>query len=255
LPTCSFVASGFWGFDVPQQHLACELQDTFYLSDPGRGITTSGFPESRVHEHGGYGSVGYCAPWSNAESHKPLRTHTTVSSAHMLASWYRSEAPNVAGATDPPHPRHSSIYLVPVSERGQTPARIILSSPHTSKSNLRRRSSIWTISTRSPRNVLSSSSSSAECHRLPRHSRTRFCWPLRSSLRTTVTPPQRSGEPLMTRVRDNYGPSAICSTSPIRPRPYLRTCRIPRKEWRLAGAGAGAKHRAALSRYRRGVWP
>ena len=40
---------------------------------------------SRVHEHGGFGSIGYRAPWSDAESHKLLlRTHTTASSAHML---------------------------------------------------------------------------------------------------------------------------------------------------------------------------
>lgn len=40
---------------------------------------------SKVHEHGGYGSTGYRAPWSDAESRKLLlRTHTTASSAAML---------------------------------------------------------------------------------------------------------------------------------------------------------------------------
>jgi phenylalanyl-tRNA synthetase alpha chain len=40
---------------------------------------------SKVHEHGGYGSVGYRAPWSDEESRKLLlRTHTTASSAQML---------------------------------------------------------------------------------------------------------------------------------------------------------------------------
>ena len=40
---------------------------------------------SKVHEHGGYGSVGYRAPWSHEESRKLLlRTHTTASSAQML---------------------------------------------------------------------------------------------------------------------------------------------------------------------------
>jgi len=91
MPTSSFVESGFWCFDalfVPQQHPARELQDTFYLSDP---VVSLNPPHdyyervSRVHEHGGFGSVGYRAPWSDAESHKLLlRTHTTASSAHML---------------------------------------------------------------------------------------------------------------------------------------------------------------------------
>jgi phenylalanyl-tRNA synthetase alpha chain len=40
---------------------------------------------STIHEHGGFGSTGYRAPWSHEESSKLLlRTHTTASSAHML---------------------------------------------------------------------------------------------------------------------------------------------------------------------------
>lgn len=40
---------------------------------------------STVHEHGGFGSIGNRAPWSDEESRKLLlRTHTTASSAHML---------------------------------------------------------------------------------------------------------------------------------------------------------------------------
>lgn len=40
---------------------------------------------STIHEHGGFGSAGYRAPWSHEESSKLLlRTHTTASSAHML---------------------------------------------------------------------------------------------------------------------------------------------------------------------------
>ncbi|KAH6915320.1 phenylalanine-tRNA ligase [Coprinopsis sp. MPI-PUGE-AT-0042] len=91
MPTQSFVESGFWCFDalfVPQQHPARDLQDTFYLSDPSHSLP----PEeayykrvSTVHEHGGFGSVGYRAPWQPEESSKLLlRTHTTASSAHML---------------------------------------------------------------------------------------------------------------------------------------------------------------------------
>jgi phenylalanyl-tRNA synthetase alpha chain len=91
MPTSSFVESGFWCFDalfVPQQHPARDLQDTFYLSDPKEALPPN--PEyykrvSTVHEHGGFGSAGYRAPWSHEESSKLLlRTHTTASSAHML---------------------------------------------------------------------------------------------------------------------------------------------------------------------------
>lgn len=40
---------------------------------------------AKVHEFGGYGSIGYRAPWSEEESRKLLlRTHTTASSAHLL---------------------------------------------------------------------------------------------------------------------------------------------------------------------------
>jgi len=91
MPTSSFVESGFWCFDalfVPQQHPARELQDTFYLSDPSTSLPP---PQkyydrvAKVHESGGYGSLGYRAPWSDAESRKLLlRTHTTASSAAML---------------------------------------------------------------------------------------------------------------------------------------------------------------------------
>ncbi|KAK7695430.1 hypothetical protein QCA50_000066 [Cerrena zonata] len=91
MPTSSFVESSFWCFDsmfVPQQHPARELQDTFYLSDPSTALHP---PEdyykrvAKVHEHGDYGSKGYQAPWSDAESHRLLlRTHTTATSAHML---------------------------------------------------------------------------------------------------------------------------------------------------------------------------
>ncbi|KAF7332029.1 Phenylalanine-tRNA ligase [Mycena kentingensis (nom. inval.)] len=91
MPTSSFVESGFWCFDalfVPQQHPAREVQDTFYISDPPKSLD----PEpnyykkvATVHEHGGFGSTGYRAPWSHEETTKLLlRTHTTASSAHML---------------------------------------------------------------------------------------------------------------------------------------------------------------------------
>ncbi|TFY76723.1 hypothetical protein EWM64_g7290 [Hericium alpestre] len=85
MPTSSFVESGFWCFDalfVPQQHPARDLQDTFYLSDPIKSLPPPrDYYErvSRVHEHGGYGSLGYRVPWSDEESRKLLlRTHTTA---------------------------------------------------------------------------------------------------------------------------------------------------------------------------------
>lgn len=91
MPTSSFVESGFWCFDalfVPQQHPARDVQDTFYLSDPKHSLPPQKDYYKRVstvHEHGGYGSVGYRAPWSDEESSKLLlRTHTTASSAKML---------------------------------------------------------------------------------------------------------------------------------------------------------------------------
>lgn len=40
---------------------------------------------STTHEHGGYGSTGYRAPWVHEEASRLLlRTHTTASSTHML---------------------------------------------------------------------------------------------------------------------------------------------------------------------------
>ncbi|KAF8897670.1 phenylalanine-tRNA ligase [Infundibulicybe gibba] len=91
MPTSTFVESGFWCFDalfVPQQHPARELQDTFYISDPKESLPPdAAYYErvSKIHEHGGFGSMGYRAPWSHEESRKLLlRTHTTASSAHML---------------------------------------------------------------------------------------------------------------------------------------------------------------------------
>ncbi|KAJ7638978.1 phenylalanine-tRNA ligase [Roridomyces roridus] len=91
MPTASFVESAFWCFDalfVPQQHPARETQDTFYVSDPPHSLQPNleyYKKVSTVHEHGGFGSMGYRAPWSHEESSKLLlRTHTTASSTHML---------------------------------------------------------------------------------------------------------------------------------------------------------------------------
>ncbi|GAA94718.1 uncharacterized protein L969DRAFT_87559 [Mixia osmundae IAM 14324] len=91
MPTNQFVESCFWNFDalfVPQQHPARELQDTFYVKDPA---STDDFPEDylakvrKVHESGGYGSIGYRSPWKQSDTERlVLRTHTTAISANML---------------------------------------------------------------------------------------------------------------------------------------------------------------------------
>lgn len=91
MATNDFVESSFWNFDalyVPQQHPARDLQDTFFLKDPAmaNGLPADIWQKVRdVHEKGGYGSIGYRYPWSEAEAKKlVLRTHTTAVSSHVL---------------------------------------------------------------------------------------------------------------------------------------------------------------------------
>lgn len=91
MATSQYVDSGFWNFDslfVPQQHPARDLQDTFYISDPAESLPPpSDYYENvkTVHSVGGYGSIGYRAPWQPSESRKLLlRTHTTACSARLL---------------------------------------------------------------------------------------------------------------------------------------------------------------------------
>ncbi|EIW71074.1 phenylalanine-tRNA ligase, alpha subunit [Tremella mesenterica] len=91
MPTNRFVESAFWNFDalfVPQQHPARELQDTFYIKDPVKALSPDSEYYKRVsvvHETGGYGSIGYRAPFSKDESERLLlRTHTTAISTAML---------------------------------------------------------------------------------------------------------------------------------------------------------------------------
>ena len=84
----------------PQEavHLAHKMQDTFDLSDLVKSLSPPhDYYEHvlQVHEHSGYGSVGYHALWSDAKSHKLLlHMHMTTSSAHMLyklTAWCCSE--------------------------------------------------------------------------------------------------------------------------------------------------------------------
>jgi len=87
------VESGFWNFDalfVPQDHPAREMQDTFYLVEPG----TARLPDERLmaevagaHENGGAtGSIGWGYRWSKElAAHTLLRTHTTATTIRHLA--------------------------------------------------------------------------------------------------------------------------------------------------------------------------
>ena len=83
--------NSFWNFDalfVPQQHPARDSQDTFFTADPAMSTNLPNEYVDRIrkmHIEGGFGSLGYRAPWSTEETHKNvLRTHTTAISARML---------------------------------------------------------------------------------------------------------------------------------------------------------------------------
>ncbi|TIC36197.1 hypothetical protein E3Q09_01500 [Wallemia mellicola] len=91
MPTNQFVESCFWNFDslfVPQQHVARELQDTFYIKEPRTAnVSDKEYYDKvkTVHENGGFGSIGYRAPFSEDETKRlVLRTHTTATSAQCL---------------------------------------------------------------------------------------------------------------------------------------------------------------------------
>ncbi|PVU92954.1 hypothetical protein BB559_003526 [Furculomyces boomerangus] len=90
MPTSNYVESSFWNFDalfIPQQHPARDSQDTFFIKDPANSLELPEFYKDvkKVHEEGGYGSIGYRYPWSYEESQRMvLRTHTTAVSGHML---------------------------------------------------------------------------------------------------------------------------------------------------------------------------
>lgn len=94
MPTNNFVESSFWNFDSlfqPQQHPARDAHDTFFLKQPqySERLKTD-YPEylkevKKVHEEGGYGSLGWRYKFSEEEATKNiLRTHTTAVSSKML---------------------------------------------------------------------------------------------------------------------------------------------------------------------------
>jgi len=91
MTTNRFVESSFWNFDAlfqPQQHPARDAHDTFFTSEPKNCLS---IPEEymervkKVHEEGGYGSVGYRYDWSlDVSKTNLLRTHTTAVSSRIL---------------------------------------------------------------------------------------------------------------------------------------------------------------------------
>lgn len=97
--TGNMVSTSFWDLDtlfVPQDHPARDMQDTFYLTNPSKGSLPSFAQKIKaVHENGGKtGSKGWRSEWSMEESKRLLlRTHTTVLSAHTLATLKKADLP------------------------------------------------------------------------------------------------------------------------------------------------------------------
>lgn len=92
MKTSRFVENSFWNFDAlfqPQQHPARDAHDTFFTSEPK---TCLSLPDEeyvkrvrKVHESGGYGSIGYRYQWSlDVSKTNLLRTHTTAVSSRLL---------------------------------------------------------------------------------------------------------------------------------------------------------------------------
>jgi phenylalanyl-tRNA synthetase alpha chain len=93
MPTNCYVMPSFWNFDSlfqPQQHPSRDSHDTFFLTCPKYCKLDKKYDEyfnnvKKVHEVGGYGSIGWKYKWSAEEANKNiLRTHTTAVSAQML---------------------------------------------------------------------------------------------------------------------------------------------------------------------------
>jgi phenylalanyl-tRNA synthetase alpha chain len=88
-----YVQPAFWNLDVlftPQDHPARDLQDTFYLDEPGRiEIEDEALVQKvkEIHETGGgTGSTGWGGTWSREKAEAALlRTHSTVSSIRYIS--------------------------------------------------------------------------------------------------------------------------------------------------------------------------
>ncbi len=94
-----WVETSFWNMDsmwIPQDHPAREMQATFYLNKPAKGVVRD--KEllqlvKEVQENGGdTGSTGWQQPWSEKEALKTLlRTHTTAVTFRVLGFLIRNK--------------------------------------------------------------------------------------------------------------------------------------------------------------------
>jgi len=93
--------TSFWNFDAlftAQDHPAREMQDTFFIANPGKGkLPEKKFVEGvkKAHENGfGTGSLGWRYKWNPEIAMKNvLRTHTTVLSARTIAALKKEDLP------------------------------------------------------------------------------------------------------------------------------------------------------------------
>ncbi|MEM4242639.1 MAG: phenylalanine--tRNA ligase subunit alpha [Candidatus Woesearchaeota archaeon] len=98
--TGTIVQSAFWNMDalyIPQDHPAREMQDTFFLKKPNKGMIPKEFVSEikAVHEYGGKtGSTGWQQPWSEEKAKELLlRTHSTVLSAQAISRLTEADLP------------------------------------------------------------------------------------------------------------------------------------------------------------------
>ncbi len=94
------IQTSFWNFDAlftAQDHPVRDLQDTFFINEPGKGKLPANSLVQQVknaHEKGVKGSKGWGYKWDSEEAKKNvLRTHTTVLSAQTIAALKESELP------------------------------------------------------------------------------------------------------------------------------------------------------------------
>jgi len=98
--TGNMVQTSFWDLDslfVPQDHPSRDMQDTFYIKDPGKGKIPKDLTKKikATHEDGWTtGSKGWKYKWSeDIGKENLLRTHTTVLSAQTIAKLKKENLP------------------------------------------------------------------------------------------------------------------------------------------------------------------
>lgn len=98
--TGPLVQTSFWNFDAlftAQDHPVRDMQDTFFIKNPDKGILPKELVEriKRVHEDGWTtNSKGWGGKWNEEEAKKNvLRTHTTVLSARTIAALKKEDLP------------------------------------------------------------------------------------------------------------------------------------------------------------------